>query len=109
MARIYAGISVLNDSSVMLVDNWDDIKRRANIRPDAILAFDADWEYASGPVSHAAPDSYRIIIRTEVANYEVVAKYDAPSGDNNPGWFADMLDALDAVLMDREPRQRAAG
>jgi hypothetical protein len=89
----YADISVDPNRTVLLVDDWNDIQRRFDIRPDCILGFEADWS-ATGAYEATQRRYYWLRIRTTFGTADMLTPHD----DHSAEWFADILDSLCDLL-----------
>lgn len=81
-------------TTVLLVNDFNNITRRADLRPDIIVAFEADWSYFR--TSHRDEQSvHRLILHTKFGtSYIVDVKPRNDAGEH----FANILDDLSSLI-----------
>lgn len=87
-------------TTVMLVDNWNDIQQRVNIRADQVIGFSADWNVAG----YRGAERYQLDLYTTVGTFTMQTPH-ADHDDDAGVWFADILDELSNLLDRHTPRR----
>lgn len=82
--------------SILLVDDWNDIQRRVDIRLDALVAFSADWGATMRGDRGQEQPAYLLELHTTVGKFKMLAP--KREHDDSGQWFADILDDLAALL-----------